>query len=164
MTRIRPKRQRSAGFEALEGRLALSAGTAAAPHHIHSAIVRTSQPTISASFQGRTTITGSTLTIKNLTGKIKNDRLTGSGSGTQVGNVFQGGSVTLSNKHGSVELVLESVQTVTVGKKSRKVIPLVIEAASGKYAPFQGDMGVITRWNDPAKPNAVARFSGVLIL
>ena len=77
MMRIRPKRQRTVGFEALEGRLALSTGIAVASPHVHQAIVRAAQRSIPASFHGRTSISGSTLTTTNLTGKIGNDRFTG---------------------------------------------------------------------------------------
>ena len=54
MTRIRSKRQRSLGFEPLEGRLALSAGVgmAVASHHAHEVPMSQIQKTIPASFKG----------------------------------------------------------------------------------------------------------------
>ncbi len=102
MTRIRPKRQRTVGFEALEGRLALSTGGMASPH-VHDAVVHAAQRAIPASFHGRTSISGSTLTTTSLTGKIGNDRFTGYGTGTMVGNLFESGNVYLSNSQGSVQ-------------------------------------------------------------
>jgi hypothetical protein len=150
------------GFEALEGRLALSSGIDVPSHHIHAAIERVSQRNIPASFQGRTTITGSTLTISSLTGRIRSDRFTGYGSATIGGNVFYSGNVFLSNRRGSVQLELETGQTVQIGKSSREVIPVVVVAASGKYALYVNHLGAITTWNVPTKPNAPARFSGFL--
>ena len=160
MTRIRPKRQRLVGFEALEGRLTLSSGMTVASPHVREAIVRATQRTIPASFQGRISISGSSLTITNLTGKIGTDRFTGSGSGAIAGTVFQSGNVSLSNKHGSVQLALGTSQVVKVGKSSRQLIPMEVVAASGKYARYVNDTGMITNWNIPTNPNASGRFSG----
>src|SRR5262245_20843335 len=133
MTRIRPKRQWSVGFEALEGRLTLSSGMTLASPCVREAIVRAIQRRIPASFQGRVSITGSTLTITTLTGKIGTGRFIGSASGTVAGTVFQSGNVFLSNKHGSVQLALETAQVVKVGRSSRQVIPTVVVAASLRY-------------------------------
>ncbi len=61
MTRIRSKRQRPVGFEALEGRLALSAGmgTAVASHHAEAGCMSQTQKSIPASFKGhRSSSTG----------------------------------------------------------------------------------------------------------
>jgi hypothetical protein len=130
--------------------------------HIHHAIVHVTQKPIAASFKGRASINGSTLTISSLTGRIRNDRFTGFGSGTIGGNVFQAGNVTLSNRHGTVQLMLETGQFVKIGKSTRQVIPIVVMAASGKYAPFANHTGVILKWNIPATPNAPARFAGLI--
>ncbi len=159
MMRIRPKRQRTVGFEALEGRLALSAGMASP--HLHEAVVRAAQRSMPASFQGRTSISGSTLTTTNLTGKIGNDRFTGYGTGTMVGTFFQSGNVYLSNSHGSVQLSLSAIQ-VKVRKSLRREVATMVVAASGKYAPFVSDTGVITTWHVSNKPNARANFAGTL--
>ncbi len=161
MTRIRPKRQRTVGFEALEGRLALSTGMAVASPHVHQAIVRAAQRSIPASFHGRTSISGSTLTTTNLTGKIGTDRFTGTGTGTMVGNLFQSGNVYLSNSQGTIQLSLSAIQ-VKVRKTMRREVATMVVAATGKYAPFVNATGLITTWHVSNKPNAPAQFSGTL--
>jgi hypothetical protein len=161
MTRIRPKRQRAVGFEALEGRLALSTGMAVASPHVHQAVVRAAQRSIPASFHGRTSISGSTLTTTNLTGKIGPDHFTGSGTGTIVGNLFQGGTVSLSNSQGTIQLSLTAIQ-VKVRKTMRREVATMVVAASGKYASFINDPGIITTWHVSKNPNAPAHFAGTL--
>jgi hypothetical protein len=161
MTRIRPKRQRAVGFEALEGRLALSTGMAVASPHMHQAIMRATQRAIPASFHGRTSISGSTLTATNLTGKIGADRFTGDGTGTMVGTFFQSGNVYLSNSQGNIQLSLSTIQ-VKVRKTMRREVATTVVAASGKYAPFVNDTGLITTWHVSNKPNAPAQFAGTL--
>ena len=161
MMRIRPKRQRTVGFEALEGRLALSTGMALASPHVHQAIVRAAQRSIPASFHGRTSISGSTLTTTGLTGKIGNDRFTGYGTGTMVGNLFQSGNVYLSNSQGAIQLSLSAIE-VQVRKTMRREVATTVVAATGKYASFVNDPGIITTWHVSTQPNAPARFAGTL--
>jgi hypothetical protein len=161
MTRIRPKRQRSVGFEALEGRLALSTGMAVASHHVHHAIVRAAQRSVPASFHGRTSISGSTLTTTNLRGNIGNDRFTGYGTGTMAGKYFQNGDVYLNNSQGTVQLSLTAIQ-VKVRRKMRREVATMVVAASGKYAEFVNDTGMITTWHVAKRPNAPAHFAGTL--
>jgi hypothetical protein len=161
MTRIRPKRQRAVGFEALEGRLALSTGMAVAAPHAHHAIVRAAKRSIPASFHGRTSINGSALATTNLTGKIGTDRFTGYGTGTLVNNLFQSGTVYLSNSRGSVQLSLSAIQ-VKVRKTTRLEFATTVVAASGKYATFVNDTGIINTWHVSPQPNAPASFSGKL--
>jgi hypothetical protein len=153
MIRIRPKRRRNIAFEALEGRLALSTGMSLPSHQIHHAVVRSLQHKIPASFKGRVSISGSELTTTNLKGRIGPDRFTGYGTGTIVGNRFQGGDVFLSNSNGTIHLGLSPLFAVRVGK-----------AKSQKYAPFVGSTGTVTRWNVPARQNAQASVSGVFNL
>jgi hypothetical protein len=162
MTRIRPKRQRQITFEALEGRLVLSAGLKLASPHAHALVVRTLQRSLSASFKGHVTITGSTAQITNLTGKIGKDHFGGSGSGTLAGTLFQGGSVFLSNNKGAIQLELGAANVVQVGKKTRQMVPVTVVAATGKYALFVNGSGILNKWNVPVKPSATATFSGTL--
>ena len=129
--------------------------------HVHDAIVRAAQRSIPATFQGRTSISGSTLTTTNLTGKIGNDRFTGYGTGTMVGNLFQSGNVYLSNSQGSVQLSLTAIE-VQVRKTMRREVATTVVAASGKYASFVNDPGVITTWHVSNKPNAPAHFAGTI--
>jgi hypothetical protein len=150
------------GFEALEGRLALSAGmgTAVAAHHAD-AVVRQIQKSIPASFKGHAQlVNGSELVTTGLTGTIGRDHFTGSGTGTVEGTQFTGGIVNLSNSKGTIQLSLGSAFVVKVGKSKRQEVSAVVKAASGKYASYVGDPGTLTSWNTPAKPNASASFSG----
>jgi hypothetical protein len=165
MTRIRSKRQRSMGFEALEGRLALSAGvgTAVASHHAEAAVVRQTQTTIPASFKGHVQNTGTELITTGLTGKIGRDHFTGSGTGTEMGKQFEGGTVNLSNSQGTIQLSLSTAFVVKVRKSSKQEVSMVAVAATGKYASYVGITGTITTWNVPAKPSASANFSGSFI-
>jgi hypothetical protein len=163
MMRIRSKRQRSVGFEALEGRLVLSAGvgTAAASHHAKPAVAKLTQKSIPAAFKGHVQIVnGSELMATGLTGTIGTDHFTGSGTGTEVGNQFGGGVVNLSNSKGSVQLELSPAFTVKVGRSSKQEVTMVAKATSGKYASYVGMTGTITTWNVPAKSSASASFSG----
>jgi hypothetical protein len=164
MTRIRTKRQRAVAFEALEGRLALSAGMgiAVAPHHADAVVVRQIQKSIPASFKGHAQLinNGSELTTTGLKGTIGKDRFTGYGTGTVVGKQFTGGTVNLSNSKGTIKLSLGSAFVVKVGKSSKQEVSMVAVAASGKYASYVGISGTLTSWNVPAKPNGTASFSG----
>jgi len=164
MTRIRSKRQRPVGFEALEGRLVLSAGMgmAAASHHAHAVVMSQTQKTIPASFKGHSQIlNGTELVATGLTGTIGRDHFTGYGTGTVAGKLFQGGNVYLSNGAGSVQLALDPGVVVTVRKHSRQEVPLTVAAASGKYASYVRLTGLLNTWNTPAKPSATSSFSGV---
>jgi hypothetical protein len=161
MTRIRARRQRNVGFEALEGRLALSTGMAVASPHIHAAIVRASQHSIPASFRGHVSTIGSTVTTTNLKGTIGTDHFTGYGTGTAVGKQFQGGDVYLSNSQGSIHLAIGPSVVVHVRKSSTRTFGIDVVSATGKYAPFATGTGTLTKWNVPIKANATASFSGV---
>jgi hypothetical protein len=163
MTRIRPRRQRSVGFEALEGRLALSAGmgTAVASHHAVPAVAKLTQKSIPAAFKGHVQIVnGSQLMVTGLKGTIGTDHFTGSGTGMQVGKQFGGGVVNLSNSQGTVQLKLNPAFTVKVGRSSKQEVSMVAVGGTGKYASYIGITGTITTWNVPAKPSASANFSG----
>jgi hypothetical protein len=164
MTRIRPKRQRAVGFEALEGRLALSTGMELAAPHVHAAIVRASRRAIPASFNGIVTSTGSTLTTSDLTGHIGPDRFTGYGTGTQVGRQFEGGDVYLSNSQGTIQLRLGPSYPERVGKAKTTTFGISVVAATGKYAPYVTSTGHITRWNVPDRTNANASFAATFKL
>jgi hypothetical protein len=118
---------------------------------------------IPASFRGQTQIiNGTELVTSNLRGTIGRDHFTGTSTGTLAGTQFQGGNVYLSNGTGNVQLQLGPAIVVRVGKSSRQEVPLVVVAASGKYAPFEGTTGLLTKWNTPARANATARISGFL--
>jgi hypothetical protein len=161
MTRIRPKRQRTVGFEALEGRLALSTGMAIASPHAHQAIVRALRRSIAASFKGQVSITGTTLSATNLHGHLGPDQLTGYGTGTEVGTQFEGGQVYLSNSQGTIQLGLGPTFLTRSGRAKTKTFAISIEAATGKYAAFATSTGRITKWNVPNTPNATGSFSAV---
>jgi hypothetical protein len=161
MIRNRTKRQRPVSFEALEGRLALSTGIgiAAVSHRGYALLMSPSQ--IPASFKAHVQIVdGTNLVVTGLRGKIGTDRMTGSGTGTVAGKQFVGGNVYLSNSLGTVQLGLGSAFVVKVRNASRKEVPVVVLSASGKYAPYLGITGLLTKWNVPARPNASASFSG----
>jgi hypothetical protein len=162
MTRNRSRRQRSVGFEALEGRLVLSAsvGTAAASHHAVPAVAKLAQKSIPAAFKGHVQVLNGSLVATGLTGTIGTDHFTGSGTGTEVGKQFEGGVVNLSNGKGSVQVELSPAFTVKVGRSSKQEVTMVAMAASGKYASYVGMTGTITTWNVPAKSSASASFSG----
>jgi hypothetical protein len=164
MNRIRPRQKRSLRFEALEGRLALSTGmgVGVVSHQAH-VLVKSAAPRqvqVPVSFKGQVSVSGSTVTTTNLTGKIGRDHFTGHGTGTISGKIFQGGNVYLSNSNGSVFLKLST----QAGKGTRQTIAFVALEATGKYAPYAGKTGTLTTWNIPARPNATATFSGVFTL
>jgi hypothetical protein len=168
MMRARSKRQRSLGFEALEGRLALSTsmGTALASHHADAMLKSQISKTISASFKGHVQVSGSNLTVTNLTGVIGTDRFSnGRATGTMSGKQFDGGDVYLNNSKGSIHLTLGAAYSVKKGKKTLQYVPVSVDPAgtSGKYAAYAGITGTMTSWNVPAKPNAAASFGGSFI-
>jgi hypothetical protein len=163
MTRIRSRQRRCLGFEALEGRLALSAGmgTAVASHHAALAAAKLTQTSIPASFKGHVqALSASELAVTGLKGTIGKDHFTGSGTGTEAGKQFEGGNVFLSNSAGSVQLQLSPAFVVKVGRSSKQEVSMVVVAATGKYASYIGITGTVTTWNVPAKPSASASFSG----
>jgi hypothetical protein len=162
MMRIRSKQQRSLGFEALEGRLALSTGmgTAVASPHAHAVYMSQIQKSIPASFKGHVQTSGSKLTATNLTGTIGPDHFTGSGTGTVSGKQFQGGDVYLTNSNGKIHLKLGPAFVVKVRRSSKQEVSVSVVTASGKYASYAGIKGTLTSWNVPAKPNASASFGG----
>jgi hypothetical protein len=67
----------------------------------------------------------------------------------------------MSNSQGSVQLSLSAIQ-VKVRKAMRREVATMVVAASGKYAQFVNDPGVITTWHVSNKPNAPANFAGTL--
>lgn len=172
MNRIRPRQKRSLRFEALEGRLVLSAGigtTGALSAQAH-VLVKNSAPRqvqVPVFFKGLVFMSGSTVTTTNLTGTIGNDHFTGSGTGTISGKTtgtisrktFEGGDVYLNNGNGSVTLRLSP----QAGKSARQTIAFVALNATGKYAQYAypGNTGTLTIWNIPARSNATATFRGV---
>jgi hypothetical protein len=160
MTRSRSKRQRPVSFEALEGRLVLSTGMGMAmvPHHSHSPAMSTIH--IPASFKGRVQISGTTLTVTDLRGKIAGSPMTGYGTGTAVGRQFEGGTVWLSNSAGTIELGLGPDYVVKVKGHPKRDVPVTIVNATGPYAGYIGITGTLTSWNVPAKPTKNASFSG----
>ena len=163
MTRIRSKRQRSLGFETLEGRLALSAGVgmALASHHAHEVPMSQIQKTIPASFKGHSQLlSGSELVTTNLRGTIGRDHFTGSGTGTVSGKLFQGGNVYLSNSRGSIQLSLSPAVVTKVRGHARQNVAIAVAAATGKYVLDVGMTGILNTWNAPAKPRATSSFSG----
>jgi hypothetical protein len=164
MTRNRSKPQRHLTFESLEGRLALSAGMgmAVASHNAHEVHISQMQKSIPASFKGHAQLIGSELTTTNLRGTIGTDHFTGSGTGTEVGRQFEGGTVNLSNSHGTVQFSLAPSVVIKKGKSTRQEVSLVAVAGTGKYAAYVGITGTLTSWNVPAKPSASANFGGTL--
>ncbi len=164
MKSMRSKRLRSLGFESLEGRLALSTGMgmAAASHHAHAVVMSQTQETATASFKGHVDISNGTMTTTNLRGTIGPDRFTGSGTGTVAGKLFEGGSVSLTNNSGSLQLTLGSSYTVKVRKHSRQEVNVVVAGGSGAYASYVGETGLLNTWNTPVKPSSTASFGGYL--
>ena len=162
MNQLRPRQKRSLGFEALEGRLTLSTGLAAASPHAHALAMSQTQDQIPATFRGHTSINGSTEETSDLTGRIGHDRFTGSGSATISGTIVQGGDAYLSNSRGSIQFSLGAASVTKVGRRTRQAVPIVVTEATGKYAQFSGTTGLLTTWNVPARANATATFSGFL--
>jgi len=158
MNRIRARQKRTPSFEALEGRLVLSTGVISLQPH--ALVMSQTQRQVSVSFKGHTFVNGSTVTITGLTGTFGRDRLSGSGTGTTSGPIFQGGDVYLSNKQGTIHLTLFPATVTQVGKRTRQTVAVVALDATGKYAPYTGSPGDLTTWNVPARPNASASFSG----
>ena len=166
MTRTRSQRRRHVGFEALEGRLALSTGvgTGTTAASLHAELVQKSKApaTTPASFKGHVQISGSKLAVTNLTGTIGNAHFTGNGTGKATGKQFAGGTVFLSNSMGTIDLRLSPVFVVKVGKSSKQEVSITVVSASHNYAQYAGKTGTLTNWNVPAKPSGPASFSGFL--
>ena len=162
MNRIRARQKRTPSYEALEGRLVLSAGVIS--DQAHALVMNQTQRQVPASFRGHVSESGSMVTITNLKGTIKQDHFTGSGAGTMSGTIFQGGDVFLSNKQGTIHLKLSPATVTQVGKRTRQLVPVVALESTGKYAQFTGDTGTLTTWNVPARPKATASFSGVFTI
>jgi len=161
--RSRLSRQRDLAFEALEGRLALSAGmrVGVAAHHGAAVAMSQIQKAIPASFKGQSQIVnGSELVTTNLRGTIGRAHFTGSGTGTVAGTQFLGGHVYLSNGRATIQLELGSAYVVKVRKHSRQQVNAVVVAASGNYASFVGMTGTLNSWHTPAKPSGSATFGG----
>jgi hypothetical protein len=79
-------------------------------------------------------INGSEPITTGLSGTIGRDHFTGSGAGTEMGKQFEGGTVTLSNSQGSIQLSLGAAFVVKVRKSTSQDVSAVVVAASGKYA------------------------------
>ena len=162
MNRIRPRQKRSLNVEALEGRLTLSAGLAMASPHAHTLSMSRPAGSIPASFEGHTTIVGSTETTPDLTGRIGKDRFAGSGSTTTSGTIVQGGNADLSNSEGTIQFTLGTASVTKVGKSSRQDVPIVVVKATGTWAQYAGATGMLTTWNVPDRPHGTSTFSGYL--
>ena len=167
MTRIRSKRQRSVAFEALEGRLALSAGmgTAVASHHAD-ARGREPDPEIDPSFLQRPRADRQRVGADDH-GPDRDNR---HGPFHRLparerwrGRYSQGGNVYLSNSKGTIQLGPRP-RLCRQGRKALKAgsLGLVVVGATGKYAPYVGLTGLLTTWNIPAKPSGPRPFGGPL--
>jgi len=157
MTRVRPKRQRHVGFEALEGRLALSTGMAVAPPHA-TALVALAQRLIPASIKSQVSIiNGSTVQVTSLNGKLGKSRFTGSGGGILVGSQFQGGDIFLSNAKGSIHLSLGPAPVIQVGQKLKLTVAIIALESTGKYNLVTGSSGSLNVTIPPApKPASIS--------
>ncbi len=166
MNRNRKRQNRFPDFEALEGRLALSAGMGLGvaeglvSHHSHALITTPVVHRVPVSFRGHVSISGSTVTT-SLTGTIGRDHFTGHGNGTASGTLFEGGDVYLSNSRGSVTLQLSPVSVTHFGRRTRQTVAVVALESTGKYAGYQGSTGTLTSWNIRATPSATSTFRGV---
>ncbi len=163
MNRNRNRRLTPAA-EALEGRLALSAGVGMALPFGHAPTAHVNQvPTsLKASFKGKVQVNGSTIITKNLSGTIGPDRFTGSGTGTESGTHFLGGTVNLKNNKGTVTFALAPGVFTGSGKSQKQTVNLVAVAGTGKYASFVGLSGTLSSWSVPDKTNAPASIKGTL--
>jgi hypothetical protein len=135
-------------------------GMAAAASHAGQVLMSVLPKSIPASFKGHVQISGSKLTITSLTGTIGTDHFTGSGAGTAAGKQFQGGSVSLSNGLGKIQLKLGPSFVVKVGRFSKQEVSVNVVTSSGKYAAYAHMTGTLTSWNVPARPSASASFGG----
>ena len=160
MNQTRPKQKRCPSLEVLEGRLTLSTGLAVVSPHTHAPVTDLAQHRIRATFKGHTSINGSTGVTPDLTGRIGNNRFTGSLSATASNDIVQSGDVYLSNSQGSLHLQLGTASVIGVGKRSKQRVPLVVVGATGRYAQLTGMTGMVTTWNVPANPNRASTFSG----
>jgi hypothetical protein len=134
-----------------------------ASHHVETLAARALQQSIRLSFRGYVHINGTKLVTTHLSGTIGRDHFTGSGTGTVAGTTFQGGAVFLSNRKGNIEFSLGPAFVASAGQKSIiQQVSLVAVSASGKYAQDVGMTGTLTSWNLPARPTALASFSGTL--
>lgn len=143
MTRIRPTRQRTAGFEVLEGRWALSAGLAVTSHHVEAVVRHHTRHKVPVFISGELSIDGgTTATITNVAGRIgRADFTSGSGTGTISGNQFQNGDIAMSNGQGTIDLHVGAGRIVMIGGYLKMRLQVVAVSGGGGYAQVTGSVG-----------------------
>src|SRR5262249_6794304 len=135
----------------------------AAANHAAAVMMSQVKKPIQVSFQGRVQFpSASELVVTSLSGKIKKDQFTGTGTGSLSGTLFLGGDVFLSNSKGAIHLQLGPAIQVKGGKHPRQKVSVVVVDANGKYASLVGHTGTLSTWNVPARQNAKAKFGGTL--
>jgi hypothetical protein len=118
------------------------------------------QRAVPFSFNGHTTVSGSTQTIPDLVGRIGNVRFTGSGSATISGTLVVGGDAFLTSRQGNIDLEFGTGTFTQVGRRMRQEVPVTVVAATGKFFSYVGLTGTGNSWNIPANPKRLSTFSG----
>jgi hypothetical protein len=143
MTNARPPRRRLQ-FEALEERLALSVGGAALHGQGAEVLAKKIPKTIPIVFSYHESITsGSSVQFTDVVGKLGKIHLTGQGSGTSVGDHFDGGSVVLGNNSGIITIELGPAITRHVGKDTKATFAVIAEISTGAFIQVRASVGSV---------------------
>jgi hypothetical protein len=104
-----------------------------------------SQRSIPFSFAGLVTgLSGSTITVTNVGGKLGNVAFAGSGFGTVTTTAFLGGDLHLTNGAGTVDLKLGTGKVTIVGTTARVTVGFVAVHPTGSFTQLAGASGAMT--------------------
>jgi hypothetical protein len=159
MTKARSARQRRMQIEALEGRLAMSGGVAALHSNGAEVFAHKIPKTIPITYTAHFSYSGSSVLISGASGKLGKIHLTGQGSGTIVGDQFEGSSVVLSNAAGTITLDFGPGTLKRAGKNVKLKVTVSAELATGAYNMVEGSMGNVTELT-PIKVGAASKGKG----
>jgi len=158
--RLKPRRRLT--FDALEGRLTLSAGMGTIASSHHAEIAHTNQKSLKASFTGHVTLSGTTYSSSNLKGTIGPSKFSGTAQVLTQGSLLQGGYVNLSNSKGTLEFQLIPGSPVKVGKTVRQPVGLLAIEGTGAYTSYIGATGNVTKIKLPAKGSGPATITATV--
>ncbi len=146
--RLKPRRRLT--FDALEGRLTLSAGMGMVAASHHAEIAHPNVKSLKATFTGRVSLSGTTYTSSNVKGTIGPAKFTGNAEILTQNHLLEGGYVNLTNSQGTLEFQLEPGNPVKVGKSYKQPVGLLAIEGTGAYSSYIGATGNVTKFKLPA--------------
>ena len=142
--RSNSRRQRSPVIEWLDERLVLSTATSLSSHAAASIRIQAQVP-IPGAFGGVVSnVSGSTVTVSNLSGKLGKVAFVGVGSGTLAGQGFTGGNLVLGNAGGVIDFKLGRSSVVVSGSTARLTFVVTATGATGQFVKVPGASGAMT--------------------